>query len=240
MQPRNHILLSMALCNVVKAGNETYSHWAGKALVVAELAADPQFDGKIETERMTGGLRGDVVCTDNSTETYPRKFVVEVEHSRDKYRVQKTRRHARYGYAVFWVFTERAISQRSNTEADLAEITAKSPSLGAVSVATGEVELGEPLGWNDLAYPRPTIAFNELAIPQYDRSKRCYDHGDFMFDDRVVSVIDIKGDATPLVCEYVSDGQQTLPQPASWTMRDLWDGINSGDVIRAAPIRGPP
>lgn len=240
MHTRSHVLFALALCNAIKAGNESVEHWAAKAIVVAKLATDSDFNGTIETERMTGGLRGDVVCTGNTTQAYPQKFVVEIEHSRDNYRVQKTRRHARHGYAVFWVFTERTVNQRAETEAELAKITARKPSLGAVSVEGQQAELGEPLGWNDIAYPCPSISFNELNIPTYDRSKQCYDHGDFVVDGQLVSVIGLAGDAVPLICEYVGNGQQTLPQPASWTMQDLREGIDSGDIFRAAPIRGPP
>lgn len=233
---------TLRLDHRVERKSESHHHWAVKAAIVDLLRSDSSLVGKIETERKTGELIGDIRCQlSESPPDMPQRFVVEVETpASDKDRQRATMRHLRHGYAVFWVFTVGAVEDRRETEELLSEHLSSRPSLGVASLADGELSLGCPITWEEIDYQPPWLGNTELRIPTYDRYEDWFCHGDFDLDGQRVSIFRQPGSHEFFVSYYRDDGQQTLPQRTSLSMAELRHRLREGEIERQGPVRGPP
>lgn len=227
---------------VERQKDESVTHWAMKAAIVAWLKAHPHFEGVIKTEKKVEDLIGDVRCEFSQTPGgVPQRCVFEAQtRYSEKDIVGATRRYHRFGYAVFWVFDVHANEQRRDAEEALAAHMSEPPSLGLASLSDGELQLGRSVTrdtFEDDAIPK--LSINELYVPTYNRPRQSFDHGDFAVGGERITVLSVE-DTVCVSRQINAEGQRTLPQPAPWTEDELHQGIGEGAIERVAPVRGPP
>lgn len=233
---------TLRLDHTVQRKNESHQHWAAKAVIVDMLRSDPAIVGEVATERKTGERIGDIRCRlSESPPDMPRNFVIEVETSAsNKDRCQATSDHLRHEYAVYWVFIANAVNDRRATEEELADRVSTPPSLGVVALPDGELSLGEPITWDGFDYQSPWLARAEFRIPTYDRWQDWYCHGDFEISGERMAILHQSDPGRIYTSTYIGDGQQTLPEPAEISPRELQRRIQEDDIVRTSPVRGPP
>jgi len=226
----------------IERQNESYHHWAIKSVIVKQLRSEPGNAGTIETEKKTSDLIGDIRGhLSECPESVPRRFVVEIETTASsKDRLRATIQHLRFGYAVYWVFTADAFALRQETETLLDEYLMSTPSLGIASLPDGEVSLGTPITWDEFSLPTPVLGRHELYIPTYNRYESLFDHGDFTIEDQRVTIYSQPTTDRLYLSRHLEDGQQTIPTRTPWRPTDFYKRIETGEIQRVSPIRGPP
>lgn len=228
--------------DTVERTNESEVHWAIKSAIVHRFRTDPAYRGTVEAEKKTSDLIADIRCEfDEAPPGTPENCVVEVQMSAsDKDLIRAVENHLRHGYAVYWVYDVDALADRERAEEILAEQMTSIPSFGVASLAEGELALGAPITWEEFEFRPPWLGGNELYVPTYDRSAQWYNHGEFAVDDERVMVYRVAGESELFASWTYEDGQQTLPQRAPWEWREFHKGIESGEIQRVSPVRGPP
>ena len=222
--------------------NESDTHWAVKSALVHHFRSNPAYSGRVETEKKTSDLIGDIRCELSESPSHePTQFVVEIETpASNKDRLRATLAHTRFGYGVFWVFTKEAAEARTETEELLEEYMASPPSLGIAALEDGELSLGSPITREELSLPTWMTALHELYVPTYDRCVTCYNHGDFKIAGEEVTVYGRPQSDTLFVSKHLENGQRTLPSRTSWGKREFLRGIRAGEIERISPVRGSP
>lgn len=226
----------------VSRANESATHWAIKSAIVERFRTHPECRGTVETEKKTSDLIADVRCKfDETPPDIPENCVVEVQTAAsDKDLRRATENHLRHGYAVFWVYDVNALDQREEAEETLAKQMTSMPDFGVAALAEGELTLGAPITWKEFEFRAPWLGQNELYVPTYDRASKWYNHGEFLVDDERVTIYRVAGSPDYFVGQMYEDGQQTLPRRSAWTRRELYRGIEEGEIRRVSPVRGPP
>lgn len=222
--------------------NESHQHWAIKAALIDRLRSDSAYVGEIDDERKTEDLIGDIRCKlSKSPSDVPERFVIEVQTNRsDKDVVDATRRHLRFGFAVYWVYQVDAANKRREAEAALSKCMSAPPSLGVASLPEGELRLGSPIMWDEFEMQSPKMSCNELYVPTYARSAQCFNHGVFTLDGHRFTIYRFLDRDALYVSWHGSDGQQTLPQTSPWSWPELSQRLKEGELSRISPVAGRP
>lgn len=233
---------TLSLDSTVSRANESELHWSIKAAIVHRFQSDPTIRGQVEAEKKTSELVADIRCRfGRSPSTVPKRCVVEIQtDASEKNVLRATTSHLRHGYAVYWVYDVEALDERTEAEEALADQLSSTPSLGLASLEDGELTLGHPITWEEFEFRPPLMGSTELYVPTYDRSEPCYDHGHFSIHGERVAIYQVAGEPGYFVSRGYDDGQQTLPERAPWTGRELYRAIEDGDARRVSPVRGPP
>lgn len=233
---------SIRLDQHVERKGESHLHWAIKAAIIDLIRSDPDFQGKIEDEKKTGELIADIRCVlSESPSDVPNRLVVEVQtNNSDKEVVDATRRHLRFGYAVYWVYDVDAAQKRRAAEAELSEYMSTRPSLGVASLPDGELSLGEPVTWNEFDMESPKMARNEFYVPTYDRKAPCFDHGTFQKEGHQFTIYSFLDEESLYVSWHGADDQRSLPKVPEWSWPELNRYFQEGKIKRISPVGGPP
>ncbi len=233
---------SIRLDHTIERKNESHHHWAIKAALIDRLRSDPAYVGEIDDERKTEDLIGDIRCIlSKSPPAVPKQFVIEVQTNRsDKDVVDATRRHLRFGFAVYWVYQVDASRKRREAEEALSDHMSTQPSLGVASLPDGELTLGSPITWDEFEIRSPKMGCNEFYVPTYDRSAQCFNHGVFQIGDQRLTIYRFLDREAIYVSWHLSGGQQTLPQTPPWSWPELNQRLKQGQLSRVAPVAGRP
>lgn len=233
---------SIRLDHRTERKNESHQHWAVKAALIDRLRSNSAYVGEIDDERKTEDLIGDIRCKlSKSPSDVPKRFVIEVQTNRsDKDVVDATRRHLRFGFAVYWVYQVDAANKRREADAALTKYMSAPPSLGVASLPEGELRLGSPITWDEFDMQSPKMSCNELYIPTYARSAQCFNHGVFKIDDQRFTIYRFLNREALYVSWHGSDGQQTLPQTSPWSWPELSQRLKEGELSRISPVTGRP
>jgi len=233
---------AITLDSSIQQQNESEQHWAVKSAICDRLRSDPDYTGTIETEKKTSDLIADIRCQlTESPADVPQQFVVEVETSAsNKDRLRATIDHLKFGFEVYWVFVADALTARRKTESILSDHMNSQPSLGVASLSDGEISLGAPIRWGEFDIPSRWLGHHELYVPTYDRGVDCFNHGDFTIDGERTTIYREHPRGRLYGSRYLDEKQQTLPEPLQQSPREFLDRLQTGDIERVSPVRGPP